>query len=113
MEGRLAAPVAEELVLERVEPGPADTLRIPARAVERLWLEVSRADQGALWGGIAGVALGGLVGAVVGNGLCDAADCTSQTWEGAARGGALFGLAGVGIGATVGAASRGWRQLHP
>jgi len=113
IEGRVASPVGDTLLLEAIEHGPGDTLRIPVEAVQRLWIRVPRTGRGAWIGAGAGGVLGGVTGALLGAGLCDAADCTAATWEGAARGAAVVGVAGLAVGALVGSLSRGWVQIHP
>lgn len=112
-EGRLAAPVEEALLLEGVPGTAADTLRIPVEAVERLWRRVPATGRGLTYGAIAGGTLGGLAGAYVGAALCDAADCTAETWEGAARGALLVGASGAAVGALLGSLSERWERLHP
>ena len=112
-EGRLAAPVEQALLLEGVPGAAGDTLRIPVEAVERLWLRVPATGRGLTYGAVAGGTLGGLAGAVVGAGLCDAADCTAETWEGAARGALLVGASGAAVGALIGSLSERWDRVHP
>lgn len=69
--------------------------------------------RGLTYGAVAGGTLGGLAGAVVGAGLCDAADCTGETWEGAARGALLVGASGAAVGALIGSLSERWDRVHP
>ncbi len=63
----------------------------------------TRARSGALVGGVIGATVTGGVGAVLAQGLCDAADCSLEWVDGAVTGAVLGGFAGAGLGAAFGA----------
>jgi len=84
--------------------------RIPIQAIDTLWTRGRATTTGMLIGGVAGVVLGMLAGAV-GAGLCEY-DCSS-TGAAVVAVGAVGAVAGTGLGALVGAAIPRWKRRFP
>jgi len=93
------------------DDGSPTTLKLDD--VEAAWSRKHQAGKGALIGGIAGVALGALLGAVA-NGFCEAevGDCGSTAGM-VIVGGLGGGAIGAGVGALIGAAIPGWKPMSP
>ena len=91
--------------------GPPTTLALDD--VKAAWSRKHQAGKGAMIGGIAGVVLGGLLGAGASS-VCEAevGDCGSTA--GMIIVGGLGGAAiGAGLGALIGAAIPGWKPIAP
>lgn len=63
----------------------------------------TRARTGAVLGGAIGAAATGALGALLAQGVCDAADCSGEWIDGAVPGAVLGGLGGAALGAALGA----------
>jgi len=85
------------------------TLRVDQ--VEALWVRGRATGTGAMVGGIVGVVSGVLFGLWVEKTFCD---CVHPNYAGAAaRGGVIFGAAGLALGAVIGTAIPKWHQKYP
>lgn len=69
--------------------------------------------RGALIGGIAGAVAVGLIGGIMSQGICDAADCSGAWVDGAVPGAAIGGLGGASLGALIGALIKGDAGSEP
>lgn len=84
--------------------------RIPVEAIDTLWTRGRATTTGMVIGGVTGLVLGMLAGAV-GAGLCEY-DCSS-TGTAVVAVGAVGVVAGTGLGALVGAAIPKWKRRFP
>jgi len=114
---RLAVPGQGRVVgnVERVGSdgltlGTASGPRTFAVLPDTLWSRERSVKQGAIVGGIAGVA-GGIFLGVIANALCEY-DCGSSAGY-AAAGGLLVGVGGAALGSLVGAAIPRWKRRTP
>lgn len=79
--------------------------------VEALWVRGRATRTGAMVGGIVGVVSGVLFGLWVEKTFCD---CVDPNYAGAAaKGGVIFGAAGLALGAVIGTAIPKWHQKYP
>lgn len=105
--GKYSRIVGDSLVLLANE-GPSTTLDLDD--VTAAWTRKHNAGKGALIGGIAGVVTGGILGGLA-TGFCESS-CNSTA--GTVMAGALVvGLPSAAIGALIGAAIPGWKQIGP
>jgi hypothetical protein len=74
------------------------TLASPASA-----MQTRPAERGALIGGLIGGTGSALLGALIGHGICDAADCSDAWFEGAVPGLVIGGVGGALVGGAIGA----------
>lgn len=89
--------------------GGSRTLRL--EQVEGLWVRGRATGTGALVGGIVGVVSGVLFGVWVENTFCD---CDDPNLVGTgAKGGLIFGAAGLALGAVIGTAIPKWHRKYP
>lgn len=88
-------------------------LRVPVDRLEALWVRKRATRKGAKIGAITGGVLGVGFGIIIGEVLCNDADCEANTLGAAALVGAYGAGAGAAGGALIGYLVQGWSAVWP
>jgi len=92
---------------------PVVPRRIPLVTVEQLWVQKRGVLRGAVIGGIIGGVLGGAFGVAASQVVCETQSCADDKLTPFLVFGGAGALAGGGLGALIGSATRHWKRVYP
>lgn len=91
----------------------AEVYRVPVDRIEALWVRRRATGRGALLGAMAGTVIGGGLGVLAGEVLCDDGGCSWSTLEAVGLLGASGAVLGLAGGALIGSSTSMWRLAWP